>query len=42
MGEIQRTEERDSEKCLEEFLTLVEANSTTNKTFAVKIAEMES
>ena len=27
---------------LEKFLTLAEANSTTNRTFEVKIAEMKS
>ena len=42
MGEIQPKEDRDSEKGSRKDLTLAEANSTTNRTFEVKIAEMKS
>ena len=41
-GEKQPKEEGDSKMGLENHLTLAEANSTTNRSFAVKIAEMKS
>ena len=41
-GEKQPKEERDSKKGSRKDLTVAEANSTTKRTFEVKVAEMKS